>query len=518
VFQGLLDEARFTVGVLDQSAFLTAVGTGPKHLGDPPAAPPAKAKTTPPAVAVKGKPPEPAPATPKPKKEVTNEEIVALRKGLQFYLPFDEPAGTRVAMDLASKGRNLPVSPLKPGQPGKVGFSTHVFKKAVRTPIRPMPDTDKITLGFWIQMDAEQVDAENPGAVIVVDRWFLTRIDHLKLESDFDANNRVHPFNLPADGKWHHVLYENVGGKTRLFFDNKKAFEINEKLKKPAPTVQVRLGSPMARYKLDEVTLWNRVLSPEEKANLIQIGNEGTPLKPSPRVISLWRFEEEDNARIFEDDIGENVLGSFKNWARVDPIAMDPVPLLGRKSTAAAEIYLIGERPQTAGSFDLKKGASFTYEGFFKFGTGRTATLGSTMSDENSVGWRLAALRDKGEIGFLAFMYGKGESKVQALARDLQIFDDRAHHIAAIWDSTHAENRGRLMIFVDNKKVAEVALPHDQIEEGESTPFRIGGDQNAFIVDELRFTDRSLGPGLFLTGGKSPLPPPPAAPKGQPKK
>lgn len=510
-FRGELAEARFSEGALPPTQFLTESKPMPEPEPEPKPTPPKpKPEPVPP-------PPPPPPKPPTdPPYEVT--DVAGLGKGLVFYAPFDEPAEAKWAWDFSGNGRHLPLWTVVPGEEGKIGSALRVEKKTIVSPKQGLPQLEKSTISFWIRQNDEKPN-DTAGNLLSFQNVLSTKLKGLAVDANLDLAGRAARVNLPKEPKWVHVFIENKGAKTEISLNRGKPGGSGEKLKKLG-TVETGLaiGSANGHFSLDEVAIWNRALTDVEKREVFLRGAAGSPILSPAKVVAHWKFDESQDAQIFEDSAGKTPLGTYAIWGREKPVAPNPLPLTLEENTAAARIRLLGEKPDGAGAFALTREAPFTFEGWFHPGRQKIGTLGGTLVDAEGApaGWRVALAHDEGNKGFIAFMYGNDAARFQALGKNLKIYDDKPHHFAAVWDPAAGgdEKSGILSLFIDNKKVATESLPHSEIvaDAAKASPFQVGNNQTEITVDELRFSASALHPGLFLTAGRNPAPPPPKKP------
>lgn len=440
------------------------------------------------------KPELPAPAAPRPAAQGFARDLV-------FYASFDE-AGLPLK-DHAGIGREITEGTATLGQPGKIGSALQLQGKLLRTlPRASFSTTAGVTISCWLRFPDAGV---SEGILLAVGEGIQFRLQEGELFADLDRNGEGARLALPTDGKWHHLMVTNEQGRTQLWWDHKVSGESHEETALATEEhTSLVLGSEGLHAWMDELVIWAKPLSQAERQFLHQRGKHGSSLLANGGTIAHWRFEEESNARRIADATGRHPLGSYRKWSSVEGIAPDPVPLNSQANALGAQISHVGERSEDAGAFRLTGRTGFTYEGWFKFSAiGGGGTLGGTTSTKEAgtkAGWCLAVRHHQAMKGFLAFMYETGNKRVQALARDVTLFDNRAHHIAATWQP--GEANGRMVIYIDNKEVAAVDLPLAELHANASGAFRIEGAKGPFTVDEVRFSEGVLAPAQFLTAGK----------------
>lgn len=463
---------------------------------------------------------EPAPPAEEPLPPPSIEEVprlddlpfvTSLHQELYFYAPFDEAGRVREAQDIAPGGGSFPISAGRLGDPGVVRRAVRLTGEApLRTASKSWPaDVQALTVAFWIRVLESSEEDPSPGGVLVG----LHGMGSVKMESgllvaDLDGQGARARLEFPKDERWHHVVATHSEGSTKLWLDGGvHARPVAETLPvPPAEPGPVSLGGGSLQWVLDDVAIWTRELTRDERQIIFRRGQDGVPVLAAPRTLAHWTFDDDKGDRLLRDSAGNNFLGAFRPWAPAEPIAPDPIPLTGRANPSAARILHVEEAPEKEGSFRLKADVPFTFEGWVKFSGGAGGTLGGTIHDdleENSrPGWRVAARRDGGANGYLAFMYERQGEKVQALAREVPIFDGFAHHFAAVWDPWQATGNGKMKLYLDNAVVAEASLPLSGIGRGKGDPFQIVASRTPIQFDELRFTSATLTPDEFLTAGR----------------
>ncbi len=522
--------------------------------------PPAVAVVPAPAPAPDPPAPEPAPAPapkfvkpPIPPEPENPAELLALPVGLVFYAPFDEDESALTADDMSSAGRHLDVASAMPGGLGQVGLACRLEKGggAVTSEAKPLPELIAITISFWIRLPkptAEEKPAEEPPPdekpaeekpaevkpaevkpaevkpadenpadppppappvnLVSIKDYCEVRLENNQVVANLDRAGEETRVALPQDSEWHHVLAENGEGITTLWIDHlSTADPTSESLPAVPPgPVAVQIGATEADFFIDEVAIWDRKFTPGERQNLYRCGRLGSPILTPTEVIAHWGFDDGKGTRVFADAAGRHPLGAYRGWRQVKGIAPDPVPLNLKANAFGAQVWHVAERPDEGGSFQMKPDAAFTYEGWVKLGANTAGILGGTTAggdEKGGSGWRLAAVRDKSGHGLLAFIYENGSEKVQALGKDLPLYDGLPHHFAAIWNPMDSPTHGKMLLYLDNAEVATASLALSNLAPLSGTPFRIAVKQNAIILDELRFSSGVLKPDSFLTGGSS---------------
>ncbi|MFP6858007.1 MAG: metallophosphoesterase family protein [Roseibacillus sp.] len=442
------------------------------------------------------------------------QKMIGLGEGLLFYTSLDEAPGTTVLRDLSDGGRDLQTGAAILGEAGQVGLACRFEKGGALTSVpKVLPSELKgLTISFWLRLPPKvtpkkpkEAGVDPPSNLVSFHEYCELRIENKQIVANLDRMGEVVRVDYPQDAAWHHVLVENGGGITTIWIDNSTNSDprAEDLPKVPPGVVAVTIGSPEANFTIDEVAVWSRRFSRDERVILYRRGKNGTPILTPERTIAHWSFDEEAGSRLFGDSEGNNFLGSYKSWTPVVGIAPNPVPLTLKANAFAAQILHVGEAPEKAGTFRMRSEAAFTYEGWVKF-NGVGGTLGGTISDgdeDGAHGWRIAARRGRSANGFLAFMYETGAEKVQALAKELPLFDGFAHHFAAVWNPADSATHGKMTLYLDNEVVASASLALADLRPDASGPFRIQGQRVPLILDELRFSSAALQPTLFLTAG-----------------
>lgn len=488
---------------------------------EPPAPPPEPAPT--PAPPVLG----PAPIPPEPENAAAT---TPLSQGLVFYAPLDERENEFTARDLVG-GRDLDVTGGLPGTLGRIGMACALEKQngsdVLTSPVKPLPTLKALTISFWIKRpDPLPVDdgdsspagapagaaektipAEPPMNLVSLKDYCDVRLENNQVVANLDRKGEGAQVAFPPDYRWHHVLVENGEGSTSIWIDHRSQSKaVAEALGAPPKGgVAVQIGSKGAHFHVDEVAIWNRKFTPVERQILYRNGRLDTPVLSPPQVVAHWGFDDKILSRRFADTTGQHALGAYKSWAPVAGIAPNPVPLTTSANPQAARVWQVSERPQDAGSFQMKADASFTYEGWMKLGPSSVVLVGGSApetGDEPRGGWRLEARPAQGVTGILAFTYEYGPVKVRANSGELPIYAGLPHHVAAVWNPLASPTHGTMELYLDNKVIATASLALSDVGPPSSEPFRIVATQNPVVLDELRFTSGALKPAEFLTTGQ----------------
>lgn len=242
-----------------------------------------------------------------------------------------------------------------------------------------------------------------------------------------------------------------------------------------------------------------------------------SPLKPEPEPepesvpatksgaveVAWWRMGDDSENNALIDQKNKITLAPVKEGKTIKALAPDPIPGNGTDNSAAKQLG-IWEEEKPNGHFALTDSHSFTFEGWFFIGTFRKPVFlfGTRSNLEDSRGWHLDIRpRSRGQRGeSISFFYDSGKNQTQAIASNLRLANAAAHHFAIVWDHDASEQAGQMNLYLDGKKVANAALPHDQLIGEQVSPLRVGASFNPPKVglDELLFTRRSLEPHEFL--------------------
>ncbi|NIP98677.1 MAG: LamG domain-containing protein, partial [Akkermansiaceae bacterium] len=347
--------------------------------------------------------PEPAPVPPEPETEdkpsprsgippipPEPENLAATRRlieGLLFYAPLDEDQSELTGSDLSAGERHLDLASALPGELGQVEMACLLEEGSdgMTSEARPLPELKAITISFWIRRQEppapeppaggqdpgkepqtkEPAKAEPPANLVSVKGYCDVRLEEGQVVANLDRMGSEARLVLPVDKRWHHVLVENGEGSTTIWIDHlSHSGPVAETLAAvPEGNVAVQIGGGGPGFYIDEVAIWNRRFTPDERQVLYRLGRLGSPILMPSRAIAYWGFDEKSNSRLFQDAAGGHVLGAYKSWKPVKGIAPDPVPLTRKPNPRAAQVWHVAERPEEAGSFGMKPDAPFTYEG-----------------------------------------------------------------------------------------------------------------------------------------------------------
>ena len=500
----------------------TEVAEVPEPVPTPPAPDPKPKPTSPPA----GLPPiPPAPAN---AAAATPQTL-----GLVFYAPLDEERSDSTVRDLVG-GRDLDAAGGLPGALGQVGlacqFERENGSEAMISEAKPMLEMKAITISFWIKLPpSESDDPEepakpgekkaapvNPPMILVgLKDYCEVKLESNQIVANFDREGEGAKLDFPIDHRWHHVLVENGEGKTTIWIDHRsQSSPITEALS-GAPSGVVQIGSKGAHFHIDELAIWNRKFTADERQFLYRDGRLDTAILTAPKVIAAWGFDEKAGARLFVDATGRHDLGALKSWTQVKAIAPSPVPLTLKRNQLAAQVWHVSERPDDAGSFQLKDDAAFTYEGWVKLRAGSIAILGGVAPAaklEEGAGWRLEVRPGNNAKGDLSFIYESDSARTQAIGKEVSIYDDSPHHFAAVWNPLSTPTHGTMELYLDNKMVGSASLLRTELGPASKNPFFIVANRTPIVLDELRFTSGALKSAEFLTIGRDRQTPTPGDP------
>jgi hypothetical protein len=247
------------------------------------------------------------------------KDLSSIRSGLLAYLPFDGNAS-----DLSGRGNNgTPV-----GAPtfaaGKVGSGALAFSSAkdgssfnyVTLGNNLLTGTNSFSVAFWAKLDAWTGDPSfignkdwNSGSNV---GWVVATAGDGRIQWNFRSKGEPQPARRDYDSPggyfngavWRHVVVTfDVNGKASTFVDGDliDARDVGPVANGPDSGLPINLGqdgkgtytdsnSVSGQGLLDEVALWNRVLSPLEAASLFQGGKAGTALVVPTVVTGQWDF------------------------------------------------------------------------------------------------------------------------------------------------------------------------------------------------------------------------------------
>jgi hypothetical protein len=453
--------------------------------------------------------------------------------GLVFYAPLDEERSDSTVHDLVG-GRDLDAAGGLPGGFGQVGLACQLEREngseAMISEAKPMLEMKAITISFWIKLPPpESDDLEepakpgekkaapiNPPMILVgLKDYCEVKLESNQIVANFDREGEVAKLAFPIDHRWHHVLVENGEGKTTIWIDHRsQSIPITEALS-GAPSGVVQIGNKGAHFHIDELAIWNRKFTADERQILYRDGRFDTAILTAPKVIAAWGFDEKAGSRLFVDAAGRHDLGALKSWTQVKAIAPSPVPLTLKSNQMAAQIWKVSERPEDAGSFQLKADAAFTYEGWVKLRAGSVAILGGVAPAaklEEGAGWRLEVRPRNNAKGDLSFIYEGHSAKTQAIGKEVSIYDDSPHHFAAVWNPLSTPTHGTMELYLDNKMVGSASLLRSELGPASNYPFYIVAKGTPIVLDELRFTSGALKSAEFLTIGRDSQTPTPGDP------
>jgi hypothetical protein len=463
----------------------------------------------------------PPPVPPEPANPAATTPLI---QGLVFYAPFEEEENDFTARDLVG-GRDLDVAGGLPGVLGQVGFACSLEKQnssnALVSKAAPLPELKAITISFWIRRPdppggddtgETPVPTEPPMNLVSLKDYCDVRLENNQVVANLDRQGDTARVDFPPDYRWHHVLVENGEGKTAIWIDHRSQSNlVDETLAVPPQAgVAVQIGSKGAHFHVDEVAIWNRKFTLDERQILYRNGRLKKPVLSPPQLIAHWGFDDKVLSRIFVDTTGSHPLGAFRSWAPLTGIAPNPVPLTRKTNPQAAQVWQVSERPEDAGSFQMNADAAFTYEGWAKLAPGSAVLLGGILPDEGEDsrgGWRLEARPGEGVNGVLVFTYENGPVTVEAVSGEVPIYNGMPHHFAAVWNPLATTTHGTMELHLGNKSVATASLPLPDVGTPSDAPFQIVATKSAVVLDELRFTAGALKPDEFLTAGIDPAGP-----------
>lgn len=466
--------------------------------------------------------PDPAPK-PKPKPEPAKpDEIVvssksSLKKGLLAYWRFDEGAGAKQAKDATGRGADLKSNGAVPNKEGVVGEAirlTPTAKSNLATANNPFGKPGRMAISGWFKRESK-----TRSTLISIEGHISARIWDDTLEVYFSGGRAAAvKFGLgafdPKKKRWRHFVIQNNGSTTALFVDGvsrgSKKQGIGDLNAQDRP---LRIGSEWNGESshfngwIDEVAIWNRTLNAREIAALRASGDNGRSFLTPPQPLAYWRMDDQSGARALADSLGKRHLGRIEPAAQVAPIAPKTIKQTGQTNVNAQRGGAWGEIEIT-GDFQLKKNASFTLEGWFVAPPVPELTFlaGTRTGDANdSQGWHidLRPPAKAGGPGAVGFVFDTGPGGKQVVANNVEIYDGKPHHFAAVWwHDWGAENEGEMRIFVDGRWIAGIKVPYAEIPDKQANRFQIGmpGTAVEIKLDEIRFTPAGLKPSQTLRG------------------
>ena len=325
---------------------------------------------TPPELEPQAVPPPsgPPPIPPEPENAAA---ATPLSQGLVFYAAFEETETEFTARD-AVGGRDLDITGGLPGIMGKIGLACSLEKQnnsdALISEAKPLPAMKALTISFWIkrpdpaagdETDEKPLSEAPPMNLVSLKGYCDVRLENKQVVADLDRQGEAARVAFPQDFSWHHVLVENGAGKTAVWIDHRSQSNlVGEALAAPpAAGVAVEIGSKGAHIHVDEVAIWNRKFTLEERQILYRNGRLDTPVLSPPKLVAHWGFDDDTLSRLIKDTSGDHHLGAYKSWVALAGIAPDPVPLTGNPNPQSAQVWQLSERPTDAGSFQMKAGA-----------------------------------------------------------------------------------------------------------------------------------------------------------------
>ncbi len=443
-------------------------------------------------------PPEPTPPLGSEKTVETPDLIhrTGIKRGLIYHAPFDEPETAKQILDRSGYARNLPLNEaISPGKKGQIGTAAEFLLGGTQSEELPFPtnETSDIAISFWLRLNDEVPGNEGVGKAISIPGWFTLSIAHLQFIVDMNQDGQTKTHILPHSRKFDHIFVENTEGTTRLYVNDQQVLEFEETITRlaPYPITHLALGSARSRFQLDELILWNRPLDETERRSLYQQGIDGQPTLSQNQLISHWSFDDADNARLLKDNTSGNDLGAYLPWKTEPVIGPALTPGSQSENNGAARIKQLAVRPENAADYALSDKKSFILQGWFRPHSSRATLVNTIGSDEQAHGWKLEVMRANNDQQYMALSYGNADTKNQALAENLDVYDGKPHQFSAQWHlpTNRIDNpAGQLKLFVDYQEVASTTVPLDMIpSETEGSVFQIGDSQSEFTIDELTF-------------------------------
>lgn len=238
-----------------------------------------------------------------------------------------------------------------------------------------------------------------------------------------------------------------------------------------------------------------------------------TPNEPEPEpeeplgVVAYWRAPAESDQSDLVDSIGSQTLRRLGQSRSIAALAPDPVPLTGERNLAAMTLGAWSE-PTPSGEFQLSAERSFTFEGWIMTDREQKPIFVGGTQSGSGVGWRVdvRAATAPNAKGSIRFQYSNGTDSISAMSKEIELFEPKPHHFAAVWDHANGgDSEGALQLIYDGKPVAEEPLLHSAISADPPKPFQLGATANPAKVgaDEVRFTVGVLGVDELLNSGAS---------------
>ena len=247
------------------------------------------------------------------------KDLSPIRSGLLAYLPFDGNAS-----DLSGRGNNgTPV-----GAPtfaaGKVGSGALSFSSAkdgssfnyVSLGTNLVTGTNSFSVAFWAKLDAWTADPSfignkdwNSGGNV---GWVVATAGDGRVQWNFRSKGDPQPARRDYDSPggyfngavWRHIVVTfDVNGKASTYVngDLVDSRDVGPVAAGPDSGLPINIGQDgkgtytdgnavSSQGLIDEVALWNRVISPLEAASLYQGGNAGKALVVPAVVTGQWDF------------------------------------------------------------------------------------------------------------------------------------------------------------------------------------------------------------------------------------
>jgi len=227
--------------------------------------------------------------------------------GMVLYFPFDQPALNRVVKDESGTGNDGRLEGAQWVPDGRIG-GAYRFKITNLTDRVIVPDNDSldvpnVTMAAWVKTSDNDgfwnriFDKDWRKGYVLAMGGGPNQEHRGKLTTQANGSATV-SHDTVADGTWHHVAATFDGQRDRLYVDgveDKQTKKIHQ-TPPPGPIIpnnwDLCIGNTAVNYYgvrefnaydglLDEVRLYNRVLSPEEIKALASSPQEGASAQPA---------------------------------------------------------------------------------------------------------------------------------------------------------------------------------------------------------------------------------------------
>ncbi len=198
-----------------------------------------------------------------------------------------------VVKDVSGNGRNAKIIGTLKSVPGVIGECLQFEGKAnCYVEIPKMNDMETLSIECW----AMEEQFSGIQGIISTWQWEAGKV-HFKFESNQIQVHKNDGVKITANAeanKWYHIIYttDTKANKLQLYVDGKLASEGNSGTT-PEKMGERRIGSEHdGRFligKIDEVRIYNRVLSANEVANNFAVkSNVLTSVQPKDKLATCW--------------------------------------------------------------------------------------------------------------------------------------------------------------------------------------------------------------------------------------